>query len=570
MQCNEETRKESRAKFNVQLKSFKLFVTVFLGCKAALLFLLAYNTSFITDEFRHGGAPFFIKEGFYEKIIPVKTVLYAYFYNIANQLSDDSFTIMLIAREQTVFLCFATLCILYLIARNIGRKHLEALFILCVIFSFSTFVERIFRVRSEPLALFLAAISLLLVSDKRQTASKLIVAGIFNGASFLTTQKAIYFNIALGVALVVNELLDSSVRSAVNKGFLLLGGWCSALFFYCLFFRGIYFYEVIPYIFTRSITLHFHAATYYSLAGFIGQTVTRNLIPYFLGLFGWLFTGKNILRIKGPERIVWLFSGMITIFIFSHNQPWPYIFVFCIPFISIWSDRPLAFVKAFGERKYLIAVITTMVLLSFSFFRNFHYIDLNNRLQRKVVMQAQRLLKPHEFYCDGIGMVVNRPRIFNSWWDTPKIYKILRDTKNGHSRDIEEIFSKQPKIWILNWRTEKLKEVLDPYFANSYLQILPNIMVTGIEVISSEETKFINRWYGKYRLFSSEGQPINGRFSVNGRTISGTVQIPLGENLVKLEAPPTSAYLLPADTNVPFKRKMDIKQIPLFENVYDY
>ena len=185
-------------------------------------------------------------------------------------------------------------------------------------------------------------------------------------------------------------------------------------------------------------------------------------------------------------------------------------------------------------------------------------------------MQAQGLLKPQEFYCDGIGMVVNRPRVFNSWWDTPKIYKILRDTKNGHSQDIKVIFSKQPKIWILNWRTDKLKEVLDSYFTNSYLRILPNIMVTGIQVISSGETKFVNRWYGTYRLFSPEGQPINGCFSVNGQTTSGITTIPLGENLIELKMPCSIAYLLPADISIPFKITENIKQIPLFENVYDY
>ena len=192
----------------------------------------------------------------------------------------------------------------------------------------------------------------------------------------------------------MDELFKGTVRSAANKGLLLLGGWCSALFLYGLFFRGIYFFEVIQYIFTKSINFHLHAGTYYSLTGFIRQTVIRNLIPYFLGLVGWLLVGNNIRRMKEPERIVWLFSGMITVFIFSHNQPWPYIFIFCIPFIAIWSDRPLALFEALGKRKYVVVLMTIMALLSFSFLRNIQYINHTNQLQREVVIQAQNLLNP--------------------------------------------------------------------------------------------------------------------------------------------------------------------------------
>jgi hypothetical protein len=142
--------------------------------------------------------------------------------------------------------------------------------------------------------------------------------------------------------------------------------------------------------------------------------------------------------------------------------------------------------------------------------------------------------------------------------------------KSGQSREIEEIFLKQPKIWILTYRTDKLKQILNPYFNNSYLRIFPNILVSGTRVTISDDTKFINSWYGKYRLFSPEGQPIKGHYSVNGQTTSGNTTIMLGENLIKLEAPYPRAYLLPSDISVPFKITTNMKQIPLFENVYSY
>ena len=553
-----------------QLRVIKLCIALFLAAKVIFLLLLAYKSRFIMDEFKQGGQPFFISKGFYESIFPVKTVLYAYFYQIAHLLSSNSFQIMLISRFQTALLGCMTLFFLYLISRNFGRERLESLFILCVAFAFSTFMERIFRVRSEPLALVFAIVSLWLLTIERQTATKILVAGLFAGASFLTTQKAVYFNLALGSALVVDALMSDSISSAAKKAFLLLVGWCTALVLYSFYFRGIYLYEVIAQVFTRSTDLYLHGSAYYRFGGYIVATMTRNFLFYFLGIWGWLLAGRKVRRMDGPERIAWVFSGMITCFIFTHNQPWPYVFISCIPFIALWSDRPLALFGAYSVRRYMTAMLVVVAALSFSFVRNFYYLSHSNVLQHEVVTQAQSLLSAQQAYCDGIGMVVNRERLFSAWWDKPNRVKILQDAETGRSREIEKIFSTQPKLWILNYRTIELKEVLSPYFTNSYVRIFLNVLVSGCRVASSRETVFMNRWVGKYRLFSREGQPLDNCFSLNGKKTCGTVEVPLGESLIRLNGSSSIAYFLPADVSVPFRIPTGMNQLPLFADVYTY
>jgi hypothetical protein len=552
-----------------QLKSFRIYIVVFLITQIGFLFFLAYNSRFVMDEFKQGGMAYYINKGFYEGIIPTKTLLYAYFYQIAHILSDDSFQIMLIAREQTALLGCLTLCILFFIARNIGRDRIEALLIICTTLAFSTFIERIFRVRSEPLALFFTMMSLWLVSSKRQAASKIFLAGIFSGLSFLTTQKAIYFNIALGSALIINGLMTSSFKSTTMSIFLLISGWIVSLLLYSFYFRGVNFYEVIYLILTKPANLAVHGGKFYeNLSVFIKNTLIRNSLLYLFGAVGWLFLIHRFRYMEKQERICWIFSGLITLFVFTHSQPWPYVFIWCIPFIALWSDRSLSFFATRYGRKLMAIILIVIAVLSL--FRNMRYVGHSNVIQRNVLNQAQSLLRSQDSYCDGIGMIVNRVHANRPWWDKAKLKRILQNMKTGQSKEIEESFLKQPKVWILTYRTDKLKQILNPYFNDSYLRIFPNVLISGIRVTSTGDVKFINRWEGEYRLFSSKGRPLRDSFSVNGRIISGSVEIPLGESLLRLNGLTPIAYLLPADIRVPFKITENIKQIPLFGNVYDY
>ena len=97
-----------------QQRLIKFYIAVFLTTKVVFLFLLAHQARFVMDEFKQGGQPFFISKGFYENIFPVKTVLYAYFYQIAHLLSSNSFQIMLISRFQTALLGCITLYFFYI------------------------------------------------------------------------------------------------------------------------------------------------------------------------------------------------------------------------------------------------------------------------------------------------------------------------------------------------------------------------------------------------------------------------------------------------------------------------
>src|SRR5690606_31542271 len=121
----------------------------------------------------------------------------------------------------------------------IGEDRVRALLIVLLLLCFSTFIERIFRIRSEPLALFFAAAALLtVIRGSSDSAGRLLIAGILSGLSFVTTQKAVYFNVALGLALLVDGALGRHYLAAIRRGTLLVAGWVVPIVFYCFGFGG--------------------------------------------------------------------------------------------------------------------------------------------------------------------------------------------------------------------------------------------------------------------------------------------------------------------------------------------
>ena len=176
-------------------------VTGAIALKLLLLFVLAWNSRFVMDEFWQLGQSKFLFEGLFDTMWPGKAVGFALFYEPVHWFGLEAGPTMLAGRLQTALLACATVAMVYACARAIGEDKTRSLLIVLVLLSFSTFMERIFRTISEPLAVFFAVGALLTVLrgnlDRR---TPLFLAGVLAGLSFLATQKAVYFDVALGIA----------------------------------------------------------------------------------------------------------------------------------------------------------------------------------------------------------------------------------------------------------------------------------------------------------------------------------------------------------------------------------
>ncbi|WP_189522761.1 hypothetical protein, partial [Mesorhizobium sp. M2E.F.Ca.ET.166.01.1.1] len=118
----------------------------------------------------------------------------------------------------------------------------------------------------------------------------------------------------------------------------------------------------------------------------------------------------------GRRRIALIFSVVITVLVFAHNQPWPYVFIMAQPFMSLWSLTMLDGLAA--RARYLrLAWIALVTAVAISFVANLLYLRIDNAAQLELVARAESLLTPDERYFDGIDMLPNRMEPTTLWLD---------------------------------------------------------------------------------------------------------------------------------------------------------
>ncbi|VAX19596.1 hypothetical protein MNBD_NITROSPINAE03-1003 [hydrothermal vent metagenome] len=551
-------------------RALKLFALCVILAKIILIFVLSNNTFFVMDEYAHAAHTGMIQD-FYVRYFPFKTVLSAYFYLPAQWLSSNSAEAMLIARYQMALAGVGVVVFVYLICLNMGRTKLEALFTVCVLLAFSTFMERVFRVRTEPLCLAPAMGALWITTSRHKSGWILFLAGLMSGVAFLTTQKAVYFNFALGVALIAEAVTRKAYAQAFKKAAIFTFGWAVIVVAYSVYFRGPDFLVVLNHIFVTPVRLAVHGGEdYKNLREFVLMTLSRNAFVYGLCFAGLSISLARFKKLSVAEVIVIVFTLIMTFFVFTHNQPWPYVFIMVIPFLSLYGIEAVKAVPAGIPYLKGAVLISALVVMTFSFKRNIHYFGHTNLLQNMTSMQAESLLGPDDSYCDGAGMLVKKRFAGPAWWDARGIAEVLAQADKNEFGLIENILSYRPKVWILNYRTSKLWPVLEPFLVQSYVRVFPNVLVSGVEISAEKPVKFINRWEGAYALYSNSGARLNAPFYINSKIIKGSTLLKIGEYTAQLADGADKAYLLPDNIKVPFTIPPARKPMALFRGVYRY
>lgn len=555
---------------------------VFLVAKLVILAALALNSAFVMDEYWMAVHGLFNADHLYKEIWPSKTVLYAPVFRIPHVLAESSVQIMLVARAEMTAVAVAALGLLYLVARQIGRSRLEAIFLVALVLSFRSQIEWAFLTRPEPLALFYALAALWLVTRGRGGLALCFAAGLVSGVAFLTLQKAVYFNLALGLALIGDGLMRRALKDAVAAGATLVLGWGLVVGAYYLFFMalGVDFVRTLEHSLAGPAlqnALVGHNAYGGGLSSFVGTSLARDLALYLVCLAGLLSSWRRLLRMDTAERRAWIFTVVITILVYSHRAPWPYNFVMAIPFLGLWS--PVLF-RAIPTRLRLSRMILVGIVAGFmglSFVHNARYFNHDNTYQNQTVRRVESLLQPEDRYFDGIGMVVDRKHA--GWdlpgqvvsWDRPAILGIRAAAEQGDQRHLERVFGGAPKVWILTYRSDALGELLTPYFENSYVPIYSNVLITGVELVPGETVAFRNWWPGVYRLYRADGTPAEAGLEIVGRRVEGPLRIGKGRHSLRLTEDEGPLYLLPADIeNVAFDMTAAREQQVLFDRVYTY
>ena len=542
-------------------------VVVLASVKLALLFLFAATSRFVMDEFGQLGFAKYLGHELFRTLWPAKAVGFQIFIKLAHLIGWDAVSIVLIGRIQTALLGCAILAMIYACARLLGQDRLRALVIVLVLLSFSNFIERIFRTIAEPLALFFAVAALLTILRGGVRPRTILLAGGLSGLSFLATQKAVYFDVALGLAFVGDGVLARRYGAGIARGAWLVLGWMISVAAYCLVFGGL---DPLPVakalVFgPAEVASSGIAAEYGGLRQFVWQTVVRNLPLYAFCFAGMLMELRRITELGQRQRIALIFSVAITVLVFAHNQPWPYVFIMALPFMSLWALVPVDRLAA-NPKHFRLAVLVLGLSFGLSFVRNVQFARIGNANQLALVERAESVLAPGDVYFDGIDMLPNRPEPSTLWLDR---HYVLRTLREKESSEAYRIFGDHPpKAVLWSYRMDAVEPVMGSLIRESYVQIAPNLRVAGRRLNRGQPALFDVPVPGRYALYSDSGEPSNGQVEVGGVIHSSPVQLERGRKIVMLKSGPERALLLPQGSYGRAIRPGPDNKL-LFADVYD-
>lgn len=538
---------------------------VLFAAKIVMLGYLSLNTRFVMDEFWQFGQTKYLWNGFYDTIWPVKSVGYALWYAPAHGVGWDATSTLLAGRAWALVTVLATLGVVAGISRNLGHSWLKAITVLLLLLSVSTYMERSFRLRSETPAILFAALSLWVVMRSANLSAALpsmrsvAAAGALTGLAFLCTQKAVYFNLALGVALTAVFLHGSGVVGTLRAIFFLMVGWVASILAYCVVFGGADAFAVLYQLFVGPANLVATGGELYNFPQrYIFQTLLRNLPFYAIFAVG-LIIALGRFRTQPPATIMAaIFTGVITGLVFSHNQPWPYVFAMCLPFLALWSPYVWDVIIAASPKRTKLGPVIVALLVVMTFSRNVDYIDHSNVEQLDVIRTAEALIGPGETYFDGIGMLPNAADAPRWWLDTPRIAQINKDPDDL----LQALTETPPKLIIETYRTDRLPEDFAAWTAAHYVPVAPGFLVPGVRVSPGDTVKWAVVKPARYRVIHDGDAP---DILIDGAPATWPMELSRGGYDVSVLAADVPILIVPETTALLPERP---ERQPLFADIY--
>jgi hypothetical protein len=519
------------------------------------------------DEFVQLGYAKYLGHGLFDTIWPVKAVGYVVLYKVAHLIGWDAVSTLLTGRVMTAMLGCGVVAMIFACARSLAASRTQSLLVLVSLLSFSNFIERIFETRAEPLAVFFAVASLLVLLRGGPTTRGIFAAGVLTGMAFITTQKSIYFNLALGAALVIDAALLREFRVAFVRGALLLAGWLLPVVAYCFAFGGLAPLPVAQNLFFGPVDLVWEVPKAYTgMEHYLVETFKENALLYVVCVAGMGIGLARIGRLESRPRITLIFSILITAFIYLHNQPWPYVFVMALPFMALWV--PTLF-EALSSRpgNAGLASLVVAAAVAISFVRNGVYLtQYGNAHQLEVVRNAERVTGESDRYFDGVGMLPNRSEPSPLWLDRPLV---LRSLEQGQDSELFAIFTQSPPSTVIwSYRMDRVEPVIRRQLDVSYVKVAANIRVPGRDLERASPTIFNAPIAGWYALYSNDGHALKGQIVVDGVAAKLPVFIREGTVTIELAGGPNRALLVKQGFYLGIFNAR-APDYALFDNVYD-
>lgn len=543
-----------------------------LVAKLCVLLWAALHLRWVMDEFANAYLARYVGNGLYDTVDMTKTALGFVPWRVLHALKlnavDTLHAIRIEAGVVAVAIAAAVAFTAHRLTGNIERAALSAMLAL----SFSNFVETATNARPDMLAVGFAVLAGAALCQRESAPRVAATVAFLAGLAFLCTQKTIYHVVALGLASSVRGLLRARLRGAMHDALAFAFGFAAPVFVYAVAFGGLHFVAVLDSVFFGPVRLSRHVlsgAVFSGLEEAIWTTLRTNAGCYVVSLVGVLALLQRFRTTREERALSYaLVVALVTVATFLHPQPWPYVFMLCIPFLAAaGACAP----ELLPERWHSAGLWLVAVTLGTTLLPDLGMLSHTDEDQMRVIQQAEASLAPDDRYFDGVAMVPTRwsAGVYPTWqWDAPTQLDLQEREELGDTLAWHVLLNDGPKVWIEDYRIHAKPQWLDPMFANSLVRIAEVLWVVGRPVAPGELVAFDNVWTGAFHLVDGDGVPDAGLF-VDGRACPTPCHISRGAHTVSASAPELR-FLLPTDTALDEPLPIVRGPINLFENVYAF
>ncbi len=497
----------------------------------------------------------------YKDYRPYKTVLGYYIQLPPLLLTGDPWTGLMLSKFWLALINAAAIFASTLALTSIFSPP-AALVGQLLLISVTTFLERSSEIRVDMLTAWFGLASFLLLLKRRWS-----IAGLLAGASFLVSQKGIYYVVAGNAAAGIFWLIESRDRATFFNLIKMNLAVVAVIAVYIAFWGIV---STPSSVFSATFLSHGSIvfADLYDLEEHWTRTLNRNPLFYWGAVGG--IVALVIARWRGRVGSAHLMTAAYATVLFAlcrwHKQPWPYFFVLLIPTLMV-VHVAIAEIVWRRPRSRTIA-LAAVVLLGVGWPLTYMpgILERDHAYQRDVVRLSHAMMDKNDTYLAGNDILYDRHQSHAALrrLSAYQIEAMHQWPPERFAALIAELESKQPKLVIDDSRMRRLPAPLKDYLASRFDRL--SFSVNGYSpAIDSSERQFELWFDGDYRV-----EPAGGVAEIDGQRIApgSVVTLQRGSHRNDSESK-VRLRLLPRGVAVDSAGARTGRR-PMFARAYDY
>lgn len=523
----------------------------------ALQFVYVVTLPLVMDEFQGAYSANLLAGALpYRDVTPYKTVLGYYLQLLPMQLSEDTWSRLIVTK---LFIATLTAGGVFVVARLLAQQFRRSAVCLAtlLLFCVSTFLERSAELRVDMMTSLAGLLSLALLLNRR-----FVAAGVLAGTSFLISQKGVYFLVAGGLACGAHWLFFERTRTLFRRGAHFALAAIAPIALYIAVWASVSSLStVVQGVFFAHTDIAFDAL--YNIRGYWFQTWGRN--PYFYGVavlaLGILYTRQTTGQGGYRDSILLTYGAAMLALGLWHKQPWPYFFVLVIPtcyvlvvsFMDAQLEREGRLSPTFLGVFFVLGVAAPLGRVGVVMARD-------SGFQQSTVALAEAILEPGDTYLAGTEMLHGHEQAAAEqlgWLDRRHLKRVQF---LDHARLISTLRSSRLKVVIMNRRLAELPPPIRRYLKENYRWLFGAIYTYSP---TFEAPRFELDLAGIYQIHASGPLDLDGQRVVPGQL----VQLPAGSHTTSIT--PLQLALVP-NVAVGELDPRHMKPQELFDRPYDY